>query len=346
MPPERALLTPREVRETGLSILSAQSGAGLIAWEHGRHGDPWNHVEAAMALDVAGFPDAAGRAYGWLAGSQRADGSWGMAYRDDRIEDHAADANFCAYPAAGVWHHFLAGGGRAFLERLWPAVERSIDFVLALQAPGGEIHWARDGAGVPWPAALLTSSSCIHLSLGCAIRIAAEIGVDRPAWEAARLRLRRAISLRPAAFEPRRRYAMDWYYPVLSGALGAGPGGERLDRGWDEFVVEGWGVRCVSDRPWVTVAETCELVIALDVAGRPEAAAEVLGWTRRLRDANGSYWTGITCDTGETWPLERPTWTSGAVLLAGDSLRGVSATSGFFRDAALTGAGEELEAAG
>ena len=53
---------------------------------------------------------------------------------------------------------------------------------------------------------------------------------------------------------------MDWYYPVLGGALRGAAAAERLARGWDTFVVPGLGVRCVSDQPWVTVAETCELV--------------------------------------------------------------------------------------
>ena len=30
-----------------------------------------------------------------------------------------------------------------------------------------------------------------------------------------------------------------------------------------KFIVEGQGVRCVSDEPWVTIAETSEFVLAL-----------------------------------------------------------------------------------
>ena len=36
-------------------------------------------------------------------------------------------------------------------------------------------------------------------------------------------------------------------------------------------MVPGLGIRCVDDRPWVTGAETCELVLALDVVGDPRA---------------------------------------------------------------------------
>ena len=35
------------------------------------------------------------------------------------------------------------------------------------------------------------------------------------------------------------------------------------------------GVRCVSDDPWVTGAETCELVIALEAIGDRDKALEL-----------------------------------------------------------------------
>jgi hypothetical protein len=217
-----------------------------------------------------------------------------------------------------------------------------------LQTPGGEVFWARDARGRPWPAALLASSSCIHLSLRSAVLAAAELELDRPAWSVALLRLGRAVASRPSAFEPRDRYAMDWYYPVLGGAVTGTAARDRIDSRWDEFVVDGWGVRCVNDRPWVTMAETAELVLALDLVGCREEALRVFAWTQRLRDRDGSYWTGANHTDGRRYPLERPTWTSGAVLLAADALAGGPAAAlfgGGTATSATTGVAE-LEAAG
>ena len=340
-------MSPRlsiDIEATARAVASVQMQDGAIPHETGSALDPWNHVEAAMALDCGRLHREAERAYEWLRRSQRGDGSWAMSYRAGAIEDAAADANFCAYVAAGVWHHHLATGDTAFLARMWPAVDAAIEFVLELQTGSGAIHWARDAQGAAWPAALRTSCSCIHLSLAAAIRAALTLGHQRPAWENARAALGIALRERPEAFEPRDRYAMDWYYPVLSGALPPAAAGERLRRGWDAFVVEGWGVRCVSDRPWITMAETAELVLALDVAGRPDDAARVLSWTARLRDEDGSYWTGVTFDTNQTWPEERPTWTSGAVVLAACALEGTSPVASFFRDLAADDEPAELEA--
>ena len=52
-------------------LASLQTASGMIPWFPGGHCDPWNHVEAAMALDVAGFHAEAERAYEWLADIQR-----------------------------------------------------------------------------------------------------------------------------------------------------------------------------------------------------------------------------------------------------------------------------------
>ncbi|HSR25081.1 MAG TPA: prenyltransferase, partial [Candidatus Eisenbacteria bacterium] len=74
MPPDvPGILTAPQALETALAIASVQLPDGCIPWEDGRHADPWNHVEAALALDVAGLHEAAGRAYRWLALHQRAD---------------------------------------------------------------------------------------------------------------------------------------------------------------------------------------------------------------------------------------------------------------------------------
>jgi hypothetical protein len=334
VPPDLpGLLTGAEALETGHAIASVQRPDGAIPWEDGRHADTWNHVEAAMALDVAGLHEAAARAYGWLAREQRADGSWAAAYRDGAVEDGGTDANFCAYAATGIWHHFLACGDCDFLRERWPVLEAAIECVLTLQQPGGEVWWARDAAGRPWPGALLSSCSSISKSLECAAAAATALGRPRPGWREARRALAAAVAGRLHAFEPKERYAMDWYYPVLGGAVRGGDADARLAAGWRTFVVEGLGVRCVADRPWVTVAESCELVLTLDAVGRRAEARRGLGWLAPLRGPGGHYWTGVTFPEAELWPEERPTWTSAAVLLAADALAGVSRTAGLFKHA-------------
>ena len=104
---------------------------------------------------------------------------------------------------------------------------------------------------------------------------------------------------------------MDWYYPMLGGALRGPAAHERLAADWDRFVVPGLGIRCVSDRPWVTGAETCELVLALCAVGDHDRAAELFADMQHLRDPDGSYWTGYVYPDDARWPEERTTWTVG-----------------------------------
>lgn len=130
---------------------------------------------------------------------------------------------------------------------------------------------------------------------------------------------------------------MDWYYPILGGVLRGYPAHARLAKGWGTFVVEGRGSRCVSDRPWVTAAETCELVMALDAVGGHEHAHLLLRSVQFLRADDGGYWTGANFEgdefhlEGQLYPVEQPTWNSAAVVLAANALAGDGPTAGLFR---------------
>ena len=80
----------------------------MIPWFEGGHCDPWNHVETAMALDIAGFHREAERAYEWLADVQLPKAVRGTTTTrsDGWVEEAKLDTNVCAYIAAGVWHHW------------------------------------------------------------------------------------------------------------------------------------------------------------------------------------------------------------------------------------------------
>ena len=137
------VLSADEVTATADHLASLQLPSGMIPWFAGGHCDPWNHVESAMALDVAGLHDAAEDAYEWLAATQRPDGSWHNYYRSDgEVEESKIDSNVCAYIATGVWHHWRCTWDRGFLDHLWPTVERALDWVLTLRRPDGVALWA------------------------------------------------------------------------------------------------------------------------------------------------------------------------------------------------------------
>jgi hypothetical protein len=310
---------------TADTIVAAQAANGQIPWFPCGQTDPWDHVEAAMALDVAGRPDRAEAAYEWLALTQNPDGSWFRGYQGGEATDHVRETNFSAYLAVGLLHHIRSTGDDSLPDRLWPTVVRAVSFVLEHQRPGGEIVWAHGAEE-----ALLTGCSSMYHSLRCALALAALRGEPQPDWELAASTLGHAVAAHPERFDPRERFSMDWYYPILGGALRGPAAAQRIDAGWDRFVVPKLGVRCVSDRPWVTGAESCELVLALCAIGQVERAAEMFGWIQHLRHPDGSYWTGYVYPDHARWPEERTTWTAGAVLLASAMLDGEPATTEVF----------------
>lgn len=329
-------LFPRTFFDSTVAFIkAAQREDGLIPWFEGGHADPWDHVEAAMGLSIGGEYDAAERAYDWLAENQLADGGWWAAYKNGEVDNRERrETNFVAYVATGVWHHYLITENIAFLQRLWPTVERAIGFVLRQQSPHGDINWAVDTRGEPMRDALITGCSSIYKSLECAHNIAVSLGEDRPEWLDARERLGEALRHKPHRFdrtwESKARYSMDWFYPVLTGVVPRARAKEHLQKRWHEFVEDEMGCRCVSDEPWVTVAESCELVMALLAAGDHARAVTLYSWLHQWRLKSGEYWTGYQFKLDLMWPDEKPTWTAGAILLAADALTEHTAAHGLF----------------
>ncbi len=335
VPEVAGILTADQVLATGRTIAAVQQSGGAIGWPDG-HVDAWNHVECAMAMSVCGLHEAARRGYEWLRATQQHDGSWPRFQADGSAGDDTAESNHAAYPAVGVWHELQVSRDEAFAVRMWPMVRAGLEFALGLQVPRGEITWRRTG-GVPGDYALLAGSSSMYQSLRCGIALADYLGRPQPDWELAADQLAHAVACHPAAFADKSWFSMDWYYPVLGGPLRGAAAQQRLDSGWDTFVVPGLGVRCVSDQPWVTGAETCELAISLEAIGDQSRALEAFEQIQHLRDGDGAYWTGWQFVNQAHFPNEQSSWTSAAIVLAADALSGATGGSGIFRDCAAPG---------
>jgi hypothetical protein len=233
-----------------------------------------------------------------------------------------------------MWFHYLTTRDLDFLHYMWPAVEKGINFALTLQQPGGEIYWGLSENNEVWPGAILTASSSTWLSIKCGIRIAKTLGVEKPDWNKASLKLSRAIKEHPERFdrlgEDKSGHAMTWYYPILVGLLKGKQAEERISREWHDFIIIGWGCKCFTDRKSVCVAETFELVLALTKMGDRDKAKMVLDWVSQFRDSDGVfyrevYWPQREIRQSEQGPQvpERNTWTSAAAILAVVALSGL-----------------------
>ncbi|MGI8645735.1 MAG: prenyltransferase [Nocardioides sp.] len=333
------MLTPAEVASTVASIVAMQEPSGAIPWTVGQHTDVWNHVEAAMALVVGGRVEEAERAYRWALAQQRDDGSWPLKIVSGRVDDASGETNMSAYLAVGAWHHWLVRRDADFVRELWPAVRRALDFVVGMQLPFGGIAWSQEWHdGRPATVnreALLAGSSSIYQSLRAGVALAELVDESQPEWELAGGRLGHALRGHRDLFLDKGTFSMDWYYPVLGGAVRGAAGRAMIDARWDDFVVPGLGVRCVSTHPWVTGAESCELVLALDALGDRERALQVLADIGHLRLADGSYGTGYVFPDDVNWPGEQTTYTAAAVVLAVHALTHGTAGSDIMRGSTL-----------
>jgi hypothetical protein len=171
----------------------------------------------------------------------------------------------------------------------------------------------------------------MYQSLRCAAALADFVGEPQPDWELAAGRLAHTVACHPEAFADKSRFSMDWYYPVLGGPVRGPDAAAWLAAGWPDFVVPRLGVRCVRDEPWVTGAETCELVLALDAIGDTGRAREMFAEVQFLRDPGGAYWTGWQFANQKHYPNEQSGYTAAAVVLAADALSRTSGGNGLFR---------------
>jgi hypothetical protein len=312
-------------------IAATQLASGEIPWSEEGKTDPWDHVEAAMGLVIGGYLEEARRAFAWLRANQLEDGSWYSAYRRGVPEDRTRETNMSAYVAVGVFHYWLIAEDRAFVEVMWDTVRRAVDFTLCHQNTGGAVYWAVSPAGQVDRMALLTGCSSIYMSLKCALALAAELNISLPEWSEALDRLGHAIRSKPALFNmTKSRFSMDWFYPVLCGAVSGPDARQRIQRQWKKFVVEGLGVRCVSDEPWVTIAESSELVLTLVAMGEMEKAHIVFNWLSEHVFDDGSFWCGFTFPNMIRWPEEKIAWTNAVVLMAADALFNLTPASRLF----------------
>jgi hypothetical protein len=310
-----------DVNLVGGMIAKIQRESGEIPWCEDEKTDPWDHVEAAMGLSIGGFLKEAQEAYKWLARMQLEDGSWYASYMNGIPEDKTRDTNLSSYIAVGIFHYYLITSDLTFLEEMWPTINSAINFALDMQAPGGEIHWAISPAGRVDSMALLTGSSSVYMSIKCALAVGEQLGYTMRKWVEGLSRLKYAIQYKPDHFnKSKSNYSMDWFYPILSGVITGHRAQQRIEKLWEKFVIDGQGVRCVSNRPWITVAETCELTLALSAMGNLSLSETVFNWIQNRTNKDGSYWCGFTCPDMTIWPQYKSTWTNAAVLIAADAI--------------------------
>ena len=316
-------------------IASLQKPSGDIPWHIDGKTDPWDLVESIMGLNVGGCYTESRLALHWLKENQNPDGSWFSSYLNGVPEDRTCETHMACYIAVGLFHSYLITGDIPLLEQYWTTLEKGIAFALNLQTATGEIYWARSPEGKIDPMSLLAGSSSIFMSLKCALAIATVLGREKSSWAQAFESLGASIQENLHVYNvSKSRFSMYWFYPILSGALRGEKAQARIDKYWQKYMIEGQGARCVSDQPWVTIAETSELVLALNAMGNTHQARIVFSWIQDRVYADKTFWCGFTYPDMVVWPEEKISWTNAVALMAADTLYHLTPAARLFDHAA------------
>ena len=168
----------------------------------------------------------------------------------------------------------------------------------------GYFYWAKDSNGYS-DNSLITASMSIFLSLAAKDKSVPKFKIDM--WQ--------------EKFDrdgvDRSRFSMDFYYPFLAGIKNNKE--EFLDL-LDNYYVKGFGVKCVAEEPWVTIAESSECAISALIHDNEDIAKDIFNDIQQFQNKDGIFPTGYQYDMEIFWPEENSTWTNAAVIIAAHAL--------------------------
>jgi hypothetical protein len=289
-----------------------------------------------MGLNIYKDIEASKSAFNWLTHHQNSDGSWyAKYYKTDAIEKNKP-THFSPYIAVAALHFFRIFKDINFLQSIWSSIELAVNFSVELQQDNGTIPWSINNNSQIENDYLLTGCSSILKSIECGIALSKILNETEniEKWKKAHLLLSNAIQDPDGKFDlikDRKRFSMDWYYPILSGCLKQDEKSHYINKIFKDFYLDGIGIKCVIEEPWVTVAETSEFILALMCAGYDDEAKRLLFDVINISDEEGIPFMGWQYEQNIFWPEEKPSWTAAALMLSADCVFDYSDASDLFK---------------
>jgi glucoamylase len=314
----RSLLFLRLLVRPGGGALAAQTPYWAYVW-------PRDASFSAAALAVTGHRREAGAILGFLAGTQRGDGTWpARSHPDGRPVDDGRPAQLDAtgWVPWAAWLATDQGRDTRLAARLWPMVRAAADHAAAAVGPdglppAGPDYWERRER-----APTLGTAAALLAGLRAATRLAGP-GAEgrRDAWARAAERLRRGVAGRfgpggyqrhPAGGGP--DAAVAWLGPPFGPPDPAVAGAVRT--AWRRLTVAGGAV---PGRPWLGsdpwTPATASFALAAMASGDVAAAEARLAWLLGHRTALGAFPERVGRDDGAPRSVAPLAWTHAIVLL-------------------------------
>ena len=321
----RSLLFLRLLVRPGGAALAAETPYWAFVW-------PRDASFTAAALAVTGHRREAGAILGFLAGTQRPDGTWpARSHPDGRPvdDDRPAQLDATGWVPWAAWLASDQGRDTGLATRLWPVVRAAADHAATSVGPdglppAGPDYWERHER-----APTLGTAAALLAGLRAAARLAGRLerasapqaGERRARWARAADRLAQGVRERfgPGGFQRHPTgggpdAAVTWLAPPF------GPPDPAVERAvrttWRRLTVAGGAV---PGRPWLGsdpwTPATASFALAAMASGDVPAAEARLAWLLGHRTALGAFPERVGRDDGAPRSVAPLAWTHAIVLL-------------------------------
>jgi len=301
-------------------ILKNQKDNGEILWDDKGKWDFWDHCECLIALSIYEEWDAFRRGLDFCLSKVDQEGLVKSQYVDGKISQDYFEAHHAPYIFLPLLQKYLIDNDINYLLKYRSEIHQIYKGTLKFKDADGYYHWALDQNGL-LDDTLVTSSCSLELSRRAYNKICKLIQdedcIDHD-------KIISENKLNSNKFDrggiDRSRFSMDSYYPILCGS------GTKKDaiKTLNKFYVNGLGIKCVEEEPWVTFAESSECIMALYKIGLKKEARKIFDEVMKHKNSKGYFSTGYQYELGVYWPKEDSTWTNAAVIMAADCIHDIT----------------------
>jgi hypothetical protein len=286
-------------------IIHNQKEDGRIVWDEKGKCDPWDHCECLIALALYEEWDSFNLGVDWFFNNLNEDGLIHPEFKNITVTHKHFESHHAPYIILPLMQAVLMGRDDLITPNIKSKINIIFDQLDNFKDSDGYYSWAKDSNGLS-DNSLITASMSIFLSLK-ALNNSTNIKFNQNLW----------YSKFNRDGIDRSRFSMDFYYPYMCAIKNDK---NTFYNDLKDFYVEGLGVKCVKEEPWVTIAESCECIIALLVLGDFETAEKIFNDILQFKNDDGIFPTGYQYKMEIFWPEENSTWTNAAVIIAAHAL--------------------------
>lgn len=301
-------------------IIKNQSPDGSIAWDLNDKCDPWDHLECLIALAIWEEDKNFKKGIDWFLCNLDANSFIKSEFIKGQSSREYYEHHHAIYLAVPLYQCLLMSNNDSYVKNHLKTLKNLVEAVLDVRDDHGCFYWAQDEKGM-CDNSLITATASIYLSLKCAINTFDYYGSETNALKKELELIKESFKNNKSRFNrdgiDRSRFSMDFYYPFLAGL---NENYQYLKDEMRKFHVESLGIKCVIEEPWVTFAESSELIIALCRANDFKMAEQIFNEITNFKDSEGILPTGYQYAEKIFWPEEKSSWTNAAYVIAADCL--------------------------